>query len=237
MKKIILIIIINFVCLNIYFGQCSDVAKYDIYTPMGSSVLTYITCEDATGTRQAFDNSYGQAYPDAQQIIVYDNLSSTRKFNCHGYAWIRLTQGIDRWLGYASGNRDPDVYMTDGSYVQVPTEVYPGKVFWTRPGDHSAVTTGQPGWFISKWGRTILCKHSWDDNPYGTSFKYYRRCTSPTTNFTNQTVNTNQTVTGCDINVQNVTVTNNKKLILDAVEDVTIIKDFEVQLGSELEIK
>jgi hypothetical protein len=57
------------------------------------------------------------------------------------------------------------------------------------------------------------------------------------TNFTNQTVNTNQTVTGCYINVQNVTVTNNKKLILDHIEETTITKDFEIPIGSELEIK
>ena len=62
-------------------------------------------------------------------------------------------------------------------------------------------------------------------------------CTSPIINFTNQTVNTNQIVTGCYINVQNVTVTNNKKLTLDAIEETTITKDFEIQLGSELEIK
>jgi hypothetical protein len=57
-----------------------------------------------------------------------------------------------------------------------------------------------------------------------------------TTNLLNQTVNTNKTVTDCKINVQNVTVTNNKKLTLDAVE-TTINGSFEVQLGSELEIK
>jgi V8-like Glu-specific endopeptidase len=62
-------------------------------------------------------------------------------------------------------------------------------------------------------------------------------CTSPTISFINQTVNTNQTVTSCNINVQNVIVTNNKKLILDAVNITTVIKDFEVKLGSELEIK
>ena len=57
-------------------------------------------------------------------------------------------------------------------------------------------------------------------------------------NFVNQTVNTNTTVTSnCNINVQNVTVTNNKKLILDAENETTINGSFEVQLGSELEIK
>ena len=62
-------------------------------------------------------------------------------------------------------------------------------------------------------------------------------CTSPVINFINQIVNVNQTVNGCYINAQNVTVTNNKKLILDAIEETTITKDFEVQIGSELEIK
>jgi len=62
-------------------------------------------------------------------------------------------------------------------------------------------------------------------------------CTSPIINFINQIVNINQTVTGCFINVQNVKVTNNKKLILDAIEETTITKDFEVPIGSELEIK
>jgi subtilisin family serine protease len=58
-----------------------------------------------------------------------------------------------------------------------------------------------------------------------------------TTNFTNQTVTTNTTVTGCDINVQNVTVTNGAKLTLDAADETIINGPFEVVSGSELEIK
>ena len=80
-----------------------------------------------------------------------------------------------------------------------------------------------------------------------------------TTSFVNQTVSTNKIVFSCsDINVQNVTVTsgatltlkaagninvqgvtvnNNSKLILDAGGEVNIISDFDVQLGSEFEIK
>ena len=57
-------------------------------------------------------------------------------------------------------------------------------------------------------------------------------------NFTNQTVTANTTVTNCcNINVQDVTVTNNAILILDAVKETTIDGNFEVQLGSGLEIK
>jgi hypothetical protein len=72
---------------------------YDIYTPVGSPVATWATCESSLQTRQAFDDQYTQSYPNTQKIITYDNLSSTRKFNCHGYAWLRVEQGIDRWIG------------------------------------------------------------------------------------------------------------------------------------------
>jgi len=57
-------------------------------------------------------------------------------------------------------------------------------------------------------------------------------------NFINKNVNTDETITTCgNINLQNVTVTNNAKLILDAAGTTTINGPFEVQLGSELEIK
>ena len=59
----------------------------------------------------------------------------------------------------------------------------------------------------------------------------------PTTNFTNQTVTTNTTIAGCDINVQNVTVTTGATLTLDAEGSVTLGGGFEMQPGSGLEIK
>jgi hypothetical protein len=237
MKKVAIILMLNFMCIYVSWGQCDDVQMYDIYTPIGSSVATWITCEASTVNRAANDDYYRFVYPSAEQIIVYDNLSSTKKFNCHGYAWLRVEQGIDRWIGYYHGNTDPDIYMTDGSYTQVPSEAFPGKVFWPKASDHSAITTEQPGWFISKWGATILCRHRWDDQPYGTAnLKYYvKNCI--TINFIDQIVTANTTVTSCgDINVQNVKVQNGAKLILDAAGEVTIISDFEVDLGSEFEI-
>ena len=52
------------------------------------------------------------------------------------------------------------------------------------------------------------------------------------------TVTTNTTIISCgDINVQYVKVQNGAKLILDAGDNVNFISDFEVELGSELEIK
>ena len=57
-------------------------------------------------------------------------------------------------------------------------------------------------------------------------------------NFTNQNVTVSQTVTSCgDIYVQNVNVTSGAKLTLDAAGATTINSNFEVVLGSALEIK
>jgi hypothetical protein len=147
---------------------------------MGSPVVTFLTCESSLQTRQGFDATYAQSYPNATQLITYDGFSSTRKFNCHGYAWLRVEQGIDRWIGTGRLDlgdiEDPEmIYMTDGSYTQVSQETYPGKVFWGS-NDHSAVTTNQTGVFISKWNEYPLMQHAWNYSPYGTNnLKYYKR--------------------------------------------------------------
>jgi hypothetical protein len=63
--------------------------------------------------------------------------------------------------------------MSDGSYVQVLNEMYPGKVSWVSD-DHSAMTTSTSGVWESKWGPYVLCQHAWDNTPYTTtSVKYY----------------------------------------------------------------
>ncbi|GHV08113.1 hypothetical protein FACS1894160_1860 [Bacteroidia bacterium] len=62
-------------------------------------------------------------------------------------------------------------------------------------------------------------------------------CNTPVA-FTNQTVTANTTITSCsDINVQNVTVTNNAKLTLDANDETIINGPFEVVLGAQLEVQ
>lgn len=62
--------------------------------------------------------------------------------------------------------------MTDGSYIQVCSEIYPGKVSWVD-GDHSAITTSTPGYWISKWNKYPLIEHYKDDTPFGNTYAYY----------------------------------------------------------------
>lgn len=80
--------------------------------------------------------------------------------------------GAPRWIGWAVTTEE-DIYMTDGSYVQVCNEMYPGKVSWGS-GDHTAITTSTPGRWISKWNQWPLMEHDWNDTPFGTTnLKYY----------------------------------------------------------------
>jgi len=63
-------------------------------------------------------------------------------------------------------------------------------------------------------------------------------CTITTVDFKNQIVVADTTVKSCgNINIQNVKVQNNAKLTLEAAGEVIFNGDFEVELGSELEIK
>ena len=177
MKKIFYLFILHIVISFSIKGQC-DIRMNDIYTPNGSPVVTFLMCESSIEKRKSLDQYYAQHYPHAVQIKTYDNCSSTRKFNCHGYAWLRVEQNIDRWIGTGWPNDivDPEkIYITDGSYTEVSQETYPGKVFWAS-GDHTPITTEQQGIFISKWNEWPLMKHSWNYSPFGSSnLKYYKK--------------------------------------------------------------
>lgn len=60
---------------------------------------------------------------------------------------------------------------------------------------------------------------------------------SDVVNVSNRTITTNETINGCDVNVDNVEVKSNSKLTIDAENNVIINGEFKVELGSELEIK
>ena len=177
MKKIFYLFILHIVISFSIKGQC-DIRMNDIYTPNGSPVVTFLMCESSIEKRKSLDQYYAQRYPNAVQIKTYDLCSSTRKFNCHGYAWLRVEQNIDRWIGtgWSDDVVDPEkIYISDSSYTEVSQETYPGKVFWAS-GDHTAITTEQQGIFISKWNEWPLMKHAWNYSPFGSNnLKYYQK--------------------------------------------------------------
>ncbi len=173
-KSINIYLILFFILFSfVSFSQTQS----NVSTPKGSTVIAYITSEVSSADRASWDSYWASTYPNAEQIETYDGYSSTNRFNCHAYAWYMSENSqvlsSPRWIGYGT-NTHEDIYMSDGSYVQVASEMYPGKVSWPSVDDHSAITTSQLGVFISKWGNKPWMEHDWDDQPYGTTgLKYY----------------------------------------------------------------
>lgn len=91
--------------------------------------------------------------------------SATKTYNCHYYAWFQSSQypSTYYWLDYPAEN------WIDYSYVQLPSEQNSQKVTYSYSDgtlDHSAVTTGTSGRYISKWGSACLFEHDYDECPY-----------------------------------------------------------------------
>lgn len=119
------------------------------------------------------DNYCRQKHPNAI-MIKNGKYSATRTYNCHSYAWHMSEGGHARWIGVGSTAHE-DIYMTDGSYIEVLEGTIPRKVSYAQD-DHSAITTDQQGWFISKWGSYSLMRHAANDCPYNSNgLKYFIR--------------------------------------------------------------
>jgi len=150
--------------------------RSDVCTPKGSNVVAWtMDSEYSDSLKSYWDSYYGSAYPNIEILATNGIYSTTKKFNCHSYAWHVSDGGTNRWIGYYQGNADEYIYWEDGSYIEVTGFVpYPGKVSYASD-DHSAITTNQSGWFISKWGNKVLARHQYDDCPYTSSnLKYYK---------------------------------------------------------------
>jgi len=158
----------------------------NIYTPKGHLVVAYyIPDEYPDSLRDVFDNAYSLEYPNADLIITYGGYSTTKKFNCHGYAW-HVSEGGDYvWIGAGPSGNQEAIYWQDypePSYIQIPSAHFPGgKVSYgyNNSHDHSAVVANPlihgDGWVVSKWGDKVLMRHAYGDNPSwdADSLKFY----------------------------------------------------------------
>jgi hypothetical protein len=136
----------------------------------------------------------------------------------HACVWNGNNTAIDGCFGYVEGSCPLPGYPTGGgtimSYCQLEG----------RPGINFNLGFGpQPGNVIRNSVNNASCLQS---------------CDTPV-NFSNQTVSSNSMlIYSCgDIYVQNVTVTNGAKLTIEAAGEVIIGGGFEIQSGSEVEIK
>ncbi len=171
--KCLNIILLLLICVNVVRAQDT---RADVWTPRMNRVVAYIMQESSYSVRIASDEYWQSRYPDAVMVTNIFGISSTRTYNCHGFAWHVSEGGENRWIGKTSFF-DEDIYMEDSSYMMVAHEPFPGKISWgltnqlmTHETNHSGITTSRSGWYMSKWGEGPLMVHQRDDTPYDNTY-------------------------------------------------------------------
>lgn len=143
-----------------------------IYTPFGTEVpnVIFANLYMSEADKTVLRNDYQRRYPNAQYLD-----EATYDYNCHAYAWHVSEGGQKIWIDRNPVTQYPSVYWEDGSYIQTyESDPAATKVSY-HSSDHSAITTGIPGYFISKWGKGCLWRHRYDDCPYNASdLRYYK---------------------------------------------------------------
>jgi len=180
MKTIFQLLIYNLICFV-------AVAQFNvtIKTPKGTNVaaLDYLYLyEDYNQTEWESEDNYWLTYGNVDSSEVTLLAHSSIGYNCHSYAWHVSEGGDTLWINDLDANYNDidnvNKYWDDDSYLET-TQSNHCKVFYhpETQNDHSAVTTSQSGWFISKWANGPLVRHKYDNCPFWNSsvnLKYYK---------------------------------------------------------------
>lgn len=135
-----------------------------IYTGVYTPRNTYVPCIMAgeflsPTTKDEIKKEIKAAYPNCNYIS-----EATTNYNCHSYAWHKMSTSNKLWM------EDPSAYMTDGSYTYVgniPTTNYQRVYYDYKDNEHSGVVIDYSTLEIqSKWGQLPLMSHNVYDCPY-----------------------------------------------------------------------
>jgi hypothetical protein len=158
---IVLSIVINISTLAQVYSNTT------IFTPRLTQVSALLlTANDMTQPEKDNLLAYWLWYYDNR---IYYQGDATYSYNCHAKAWWLSEGHSEVWLN------DPSSFWEDDSYIEVASQTNASKVSFGT-ADHSAITTGTPDNFISKWGASPLFVHNVEDCPYDNSdLHYYTR--------------------------------------------------------------
>jgi len=150
-------------------------SRYHIDTPRESDVPdTYDTDEISSDWKNYWDNQFSHFF-----TVIYEY--STGEYNCHGYAWHMSVVDMNEkvWIGYNYAGSE-EIYFEepppgDGSYDEMPSVSNATHVSYS--GDHSARTTSNSNYYVSKFGYGPRGKHHKDSVPtgYGSPNQFFRR--------------------------------------------------------------
>jgi hypothetical protein len=202
-----------------------------IKTPKGTNIAAldyiYLYNGDYTQTEWESEDNYWLTYGNVDSSEVTLLAHSSLGYNCHSYAWHVSEGGNTVWVNDIDGNHNDidnvNKYWDDGSYVET-TQANHRKVFYhpETQFDHSAVTTSQTGWFISKWTNGPLVRHKYDNCPYWHSLvdlTYYKLSNPTISGSTDALCNNVQRTLSSDIIDANFTYDWNYTSQLDEVSD------------------
>lgn len=139
------------------------------YTSTTVKTPTNVTIDAQNFVGTDFNNSevdyYNSLWTQGWNVQILAN--STNTYNCHGYAWHMSDGGSTIWIddvnqaGNPSNNVRTKYYSgTNSTYIEVPTNYREGLKVSYYPRDHSAVTTSDPNFLISKWAYGPLVRHN-----------------------------------------------------------------------------
>lgn len=120
--------------------------------------------EEAELTRELLEE-----YPSTTLIR-----QETPKYNCHSYAWYSTASTNNYWID------DPSNFYNAGEYDSVSTPgfgdiILYGRINWnpSHSGKITGVSNGAVTRVQSKWGKSALFEHNYDDCPYSTRYLQY----------------------------------------------------------------
>ena len=185
MKKLIInISIIIMLCIKLSGQYLYEYDPTSLATPKGITVNALVFDEE---NYDDFDANW-IAYWDDYWIDDWDAElieHSTKYYNCHGYAWHNIeghmSQGQLRWINDVNEYGQPIYNVTkyysgsQKSYTQTTTYIENLKVSYF-PRDHSAITTENTNYYISKWAWGPLVEHNKAQCPFyeNAQIKYYK---------------------------------------------------------------
>lgn len=219
--------------------------QYTVETPWGSTVnVTYVAPQNELDlqSRLYWDSVRKDAYPQAifqptWPVTGYPNLSSTNRFNCHGYAWHMywLGEDIEDQLDepYNMTLAEAENYFNDPSFTKcIQSEA---DIWWINGGAHSALATDVSTKLKSKWDIGPLATHLINDQPYEPVMEYttfYKLCYQEySLNFV-----VDETRSECAAQFENSSTSNNVDLEIEYEKAVRFIGTFNTGTGSTLYI-